>query len=396
LSGQVYEYYYVLSSGRGAHDRVGVHRVVEVRHGRPIAARDGVFLVHGDNEAFDTSFRLGNTASGSAAVFLATQGVDVWGVDLGYTLVPAATTNFSFMRGWGLEHEVGEVERALTFARSVRARMGSSHDKLTLLGYSRGGWIAYALLNQEAQERKANRQVRGFIPVDTMIETNRGSTRLAACGFAAYGNTQIADGVYDYSDQAAIELGKLALTHPDHTPPGSILLQTGTQGAKTNQQAADILGAAPFLSSTAAVPFFHSVAGVFPGGDVRQLPTGLVYTDPPVFDDALATASAFEPVALVRDTWAITCNSRHTSPFDNHLKDVTVPVMYVGAGGGFGRAGLYSLKLLGSKDVSTQIVSFYPVDEAGRDFGHGDLFTARRARQLVWTPIDNWLVRHAE
>jgi hypothetical protein len=65
-------------------------------------------------------------------------------------------------------------------------------------------------------------------------------------------------------------------------------------------------------------------------------------------------------------------------------------------GGGFGRAGLYSVKLLGSKHVSTHIVSFYPPDNAARDFGLGDLFTARRARPLVWAPIYHWLVRHAK
>jgi hypothetical protein len=396
LGGDVYEYYYVVSTGSGPYDRVGVHRVVAVGRGRPIAARDGVFFVHGDSWSFDTSFRLGNTASRSMAVFLASKGIDVWGVDLGYTLVPAGTTDFSFMRGWGLQRDVNDVEKALTFARSVRSRTGSSHSKLTLLAYSRGGWIGYALLNQEAHKPLAQRQVRAFIPVETLIETNDSSIVTRACLFASYGNTQIATGVYDYSDQAAIDLGRLALTAPDQPPPVNILLETGTLGAKTNQQAADTLGAAPFLASTLLVPYFHSVAGVFPDGDFHQLPTGLVYTDAPVFDDALATMSPFEPVALVRDTSAITCSPGQASSFDNHLKDVTVPVLYVGAGGGFGRAGLYSLKLLGSRNVRTHIVSFYPANQAAQDFGHGDLFTSRRARQLVWTPIYHWLARHAK
>ena len=40
LGGDVYEYYYVVSTGSGPYDRVGVHRVVAVGRGRPIAARD--------------------------------------------------------------------------------------------------------------------------------------------------------------------------------------------------------------------------------------------------------------------------------------------------------------------------------------------------------------------
>jgi hypothetical protein len=56
---------------------------------------------------------------------------------------------------------------------------------------------------------------------------------------------------------------------------------------------------------------------------------------------------------------------------------------------------VYSLTLLGSKDVSRHIVTFYPADKAAFDFGHVDLFNARDAQQLVWTPIYDWLARHA-
>jgi hypothetical protein len=72
-----------------------------------------------------------------------------------------------------------------------------------------------------------------------------------------------------------------------------------------------------------------------------------------------------------------------------------VPVLYVGAGGAIGPAGLYSLTLLGSTDVSTHIISFYPRAKAALDFGHVDLFFARDAEQLVWSPIEQSLAQHA-
>jgi hypothetical protein len=68
----------------------------------------------------------------------------------------------------------------------------------------------------------------------------------------------------------------------------------------------------------------------------------------------------------------------------------------VGAGGGFGRGDLYTLTLLGSQDVSSLIVSFYPSEQAAFDFGHADLFNAEDAKNLVWKPIYQWLSEHGE
>jgi hypothetical protein len=354
-----------------------------------------VFFVHGDGASFDNDFRLGKTASQSVAVFLASKGIDVWGIDLGWSLVPASTSDFSFMRRWGLQRDVNDVEKALTFARSIRTRTGSSHTKLTLLAYSRGGWIGYALVNQETQEPLAKRQVGAFIPVDTLIRTNDSNLRARYCSFASYDNGQIASGVYDFSHLYGIEVGRLAKKAPNQPPPPALSIATGTLGAVTNQQAADMLGAAPFQAGSQITPFFHAVAGTFPDDNISQPPTGLVYTDPPRWDDALATASLFEPVALIRDTWATTCNNR-PDRFDDHLKEVTIPVFYVGSGGGIGPVGLYSLTLLGTKQIKSHIVSFQPPADVALDFGHSDLFYARDARQLVWAPIYHWLAGHAK
>jgi hypothetical protein len=387
LGGNVYEYYWVVSTGAGVHHRIGVHRVVQVRSGKPVATSSGIFLLHGDGGSFDNAFRGGTSASDSIAVFLASEGIDVWGIDLGWTLVGANTTDTSFMRGWGLQRDVNDLERGLAFARSVRVRTGSSHRKLTLLAWSRGGWIGYALLNEESQMPLAQRQVGAFIPVDTLFKTNDPMTQAAACASASSTNSDIRRGVSAYDHQSVIQEGRLAQTAPNKLAP---VFPSG----ETNLQVSLRTGAAPFQTAMLITPYFHQVAGVFPGGDITQLPTGLAYTAVPRWNQDLITTSLYEPAAMIRDTWAITCNRSQPNRFDDHLNDVTVPVFYVGAAGGFGASGLYSLTLLGSKDVSSHIISLLPPAQAAMDFGHVDLFRARDAQSLVWTPIYDWLSQH--
>ncbi len=349
-------------------------------------APKGVFLVHGDAWNFDGAFRGGTSANESIAVYLASQGIDVWGIDLGWTLVGPGVGDFSFMRGWGLQRDIDDTEKALTFARSVRAQTGSSASKLALLAWSRGGWIGYGLLNEEAQKPDAQRQVRAFVPVDTTFKVDDSAARARTCAVESAVNNQIQSGVYETDNRSLAQLGGRAKTAPDGPAAAS--------GApETNLQASLTLGAAP--SGAPFAPNYHFVAGSFPHADVTHVPTGLVYTDVSRWNDFLASATPFEPSLMIRDTLAISCDPGLTSPFDNHLKDVTVPVLYEGAGGGFGRSGLYSLTLLGSKDVSTHLVSFYPSEMAALDFGHVDLFYARDAQQLVWAPIYQWLYNHS-
>jgi hypothetical protein len=76
------------------------------------------------------------------------------------------------------------------------------------------------------------------------------------------------------------------------------------------------------------------------------------------------------------------------------LGDITVPVLYVGAGGGFGDSGLYTTTLLGSTDVTSHIVSLVPAAQPAIDFGHADLFQGTNAQSLVWQPILTWLQVH--
>jgi hypothetical protein len=256
------------------------------------------------------------------------------------------------------------------------------------MAWSRGGWIGYALLNEESQEPLGLRQVRAFIPVDTYFKVKSAAIRVRACRYKRSAQKAIQRGVYGYNQTFWSEVGQLAQSAPDATSPlfGPPF---------TNLQASLELGAAAFELGVRTTPLFHYVGGIFPGNDPTKIPTGLAYTDVSRWDAFLSSGSPYEASGLVRDTWAITCAKGPSGPFDDHLDDVTLPVLYVGAAGGFGRTGLYSLTLLGSTDISSDIVGFYPPAQTALDFGHVDLFFARDAAQLVWSPIEQWLAQHA-
>src|SRR5437899_2799598 len=156
LVDHIYEYSYVISTGNDAHHRVGVHRVVQEEDGSPQPCDQAIFMVHGDIWDFNAAFLKGTSRPDSLPVFLAHRGVDVWRIDLGWTLVPDGTSDLRLMRHWGLQRDIDDLEQALSFARSVRTQTGSPHNRLVLLCCSRGGWIGYGLLNEESQIGRAH------------------------------------------------------------------------------------------------------------------------------------------------------------------------------------------------------------------------------------------------
>ena len=89
--------------------------------------------------------------------------------------------------------------------------------------------------------------------------------------------------------------------------------------------------------------------------------------------------------------WCGQSNSMH----DDHLSQINVPVMYVGAGGGLGEYGVYTQSLLGSTDVTNMVIDAESTPERRIfDWGHSDLYLATSAATTVWTPIYNWIAAH--
>ena len=142
-------------------------------------------------------------------------------------------------------------------------------------------------------------------------------------------------------------------------------------------------------------PWYHFVGGVLPHGDTAQIPLGLRFTSIVRWNRFLAGGAPYEPLKLLADASAVTCADGSTPRFDARLSQARVPVVYVGAAGGFGTYGLYSA-CSAPHDIESTIVRLRPPGLETTDFGHVDLFHAHDADRLVWTPIANWLLHQDE
>jgi hypothetical protein len=388
ISGDVYEFIYRLTTGTGPYHQVGVHRVVRVQNGKPVVSHNAIFLVHGDGSDFNSDFMAGTHSSQSLPVYLADHGIDVWGIDRGWTLIPDNLTDYSFAKDWGLQRDIDDLEKALELARDIRSRTGSGRGRLTLLADSSGGWVGYGLLDEESQKSCARRNVKAYIPLETLFKTNDPNAQAIACSAEVFFNSDLAQGF----PMEGVGLTSQLLATSAETDPNGVSVVLGAP--YTNFQALLVDVAGTYQVASALTPFFHDFAGTFGSAGIYGIPTGFAYTSLTRIENVLLSSPPGEPTKFVADYYAVTCGDV-SFPFDKHLKGVSVPVLYVGAGGGFGTLGLYTLTLLGSEDVQQHIVSFYPPEKAALDYGHDDPLTARNAKDVVWSKILHWLEDHA-
>ncbi len=389
IVGDVYESLFTVRTGPGEHDMIRLHHVAREKKGKPVPTRAAVMLLHGDAWGFDAAFMRGSSSPDSLPAYLAASGVDVWGVDLAWTLVPDDTNNYEFMAGWGLQHDVDDLSRALAFARKVRAATGSGDRALTLAAWSRGGWIGYSLLNQETQKPRSQRQVGSFVSMDNFFKTNDAHARTEHCSLAAENDGYLAAKDFAYDFRGTEDIGYLAETDPTGPSPYWGPPYTNL-GATLSYAAAGFQGGThPFT------PWYHFASGAFTGGDTTRDPVGLRFTDVHAWDDFVMGIGNFEPVRLQAETQHITCDDGSTNRFDGHLGDIRVPILYVGAAGGFGTYGMYSMNQTGSRDRETIIVRTRPIGREKQDFGHVDLFYARDAKRYSWQRIAHWVHEHA-
>jgi pimeloyl-ACP methyl ester carboxylesterase len=389
LGNSIAEYTFALRVGAGANDVIGLHRVVrEEAPFRPARTQRALLMTHGDIWGFDAAFLA--DPSHALPVYLARNGVDVWGIDLRWIRVPATTTDFTFMKNWGIEQDARDLAVALTVARVTRLATGNGLSRMTLLGWSRGGVVGYAYLNGEAQLPPGLRNVKGFIPVDIYLKTNDEGFRQSGCRRYAATKALIDAGTYQSTNGTTVlTIASLATSNPNGASP--------VFPGLTNRQAELLTGEATFVffpPDQQPVPSYHFTGGTFaptplPSG--LPVPTGLVYSPEPTWLAVLRGASPFQPLRESLDSDAAICGTPDVH-FDDHLAQITVPVLYVGAGGGFGEYGVYTTTLLGSTDVTTRIVDL-SADRLA-DFGHADIFIGTNAQSLVWQPILNWLRTH--
>ncbi|HEX2122624.1 MAG TPA: hypothetical protein VHL59_13375 [Thermoanaerobaculia bacterium] len=390
LTGDVAEYTFDVRVGPGPFDVIGIHRVVrESSPNVPATTTRALFLAAGDIWNFRAAFL---TGARPLPVFLAENGVDVWGIDYRWTRVPA-TADPSFMQNWGIEQDAADLGFALGVARHVRAMTnngpGSGFGKLFLLGWSRGGQIGYAYLDAETQLAPGQRQVQGFIPVDIYLKTDVPQLESFACQRQQNTEAAIAAGQAANPVGGLVSvLGLLAIVDPN----GSSILNGPPFNLPgyTNRQAGLLVGQATFglLGGLEPAPFYHFTGGVF---DAEGKPAGLLYSNEADLFTFEQAAAPFQPNRELADADAATCDATDVA-FDDHLADITVPVLYIGAGGGFGEFGVYTTTLLGSTDVTSLIVSKVPSTQRILDFGHADLFLAHDADELVWQPLLEWMM----
>ena len=339
--------------------RIRIHRVT--RELAPFLARPtphAVMFLHGDFSTFDTNF-----AEGLAA-YLAGRGVDVWGFDRRWTFLPADTTDFSSLVGQGFDRSLADTDVALVVARALRAAGGAGAAPLVLGGFSRGAHLAFAFAVRDASRPPPLRQIRGFLPID-MFHVGPPEVHDAVCALAELDRAALALG--PQADNTLFPLiAALAETAPDEESP----IFPGL----SNHDA--------FLALTTQTFLFYN-----PTPSYHLFAPGLAFTPEARALAWLAGAAPFQALQEVVDSETLWCDGG-LAP----LAAVRVPVLYVGAAGGFGDFGRPSIAALGSSDKTVLVVRLTGDD--GTDVGHADLLFAADAPALAWGQMATWLRAH--
>lgn len=393
LTGGVYQYKALIKVGSGVHDLIGVNRVVkEKAPWVPAKTGQAIMLLPGDTSSFTSNF-LGKfaqlPADQSLGVYLAQNDIDVWGIDYRWAFLSALAADFSFMKDWNTALHLKDIKTAVTIARKTREQSSGDGGKIFMLGLSRGAQFVYAYANAETQLPEADRDVKAIIPMDYAYKfaPERTDLKLAAqARYQAYqaqydaGNYVIDDGA---KSKALALLAMIFPNAPSLAVPGL-----------TNKQAALYMLTATYASFVPPLqpytPAFHYVAGTF---DSNGLPLALQFSNYDYVSNKILSAPGYQSVGEMIDGEAIAAEVA-SAPYADHLQQITVPILYIGAAGGYGEAGLYTPTLLGSSDKSSLLISLLPAELAMADFGHVDLVWANNAKVLVWGPIANWIKAH--
>ncbi len=390
VSGDIHHYTFTLRVGSTPNARVRLHRVTrEEAPFRPRRAASSVMLLHGDFATFSTNFAPDAAGAerpphGGLAVYLAERGVDVWGMDRRWTLTPADATDVSDFGAMNYAEELDDLALGLAFARDVRAFTGSGRGKMILGGFSRGAHLAYVYAGRESQLPPGKRHVRGLVPIDiyVRIAPEDEAYRQNACVSLQYDEIALQQGVVDSDNGFQITAGELAASAPDAPSPFPFF-----PGLTNREVVLTFLGQTYFFFQP--TPVYHLAGTTLADG----APAALRFMTEPVANRWLASAPFHQALAEAADTDAMWCGEG-PPPVADHLEDIRVPLYYLGAAGGFGDHGLYTTSLVGSADVTTNVVRRLGADHEDEDFGHGDLLYAADAVAPAWEPLAAWLLAH--
>lgn len=388
VTGDVAHYTIVLRVGDTPSAEVAIHRVVRERSPWvPRRASSAILLLHGDFATFSSTFLSpGEAPAGQAShglsAYLASQGVDVWGADRRWTRAPIDAADLSDFDGMDLSQAITDTGLALGFARGVRAISGNGFGRIALGGFSHGGQIAYEYAAAESQKPLGQRHVKALVPIDIYAAVPPGDedARLSACANRDFEREMVDLGFAAGENSFFALMAELDRTAPDDPSP--------IFPNRTNHD-----GLLNFVGRTwvfyAPTANYHLAGGFLSGKSI----TSLRYSPQARIDDWLAGAPAFQSNLESADLDAIWC-ADGPRPVPDHLADIHVPIFYLGAAGGFGDAGLASLALTGSSDVTTLVISSLPAEQQREDYGHADLLFSDEAAALTWQPLAAWIQSH--
>lgn len=390
LGNKIAHYRFDVKVGSGQFDVVRVHRIVrEHKPYQPVRTTGNIFMLHGASLSFESIFLKAGSENineeTSPAFHLASKNIDVWGMDFAWALVPKETTDFTFMKDWGVERDARHALAAMSVARLIRGLTWQGFGRLNTLGYSYGVVVTYAAVGIETQQHVICRDVKGIISVDqvTKYAPEDNDSRTAVCTTAATIKQQLSQGVYNNSNGAFLSaLGSAAKTAPDDPYSLPAPLPPGL----TNYQAALLVGIAP--QNPPPAPFWH-----FLGGELNGfIPTNVRYSDPSRFINLLSTLPPYQPTRTAYEARACACNEEDVS-IDDHLNKIAVPIFYIGAEGAFGELGYYTAQQTSSTDITNINIKEEGIHRA-MNYGHADLFLANDAPAKVWEPLRMWLAGH--
>jgi len=378
----IVHYSFEVAVGTNQYDKVGIHRLVkETTPGQPLVTEKALFYQHGDLKTF-VGMLMPSVYSPSMpddfgmGIYLAENGVDVWGADMAWCYVPAGETDFAWFQNYGIEKAVVDMRIAMAVSRIARYLTGNSLDKMNLAGYSSGCITGYAALDAETQLDKDEQHIKGFVAMDLPIKSDEDSMNIVWDEQLVISQVPYDAGQYEIYLGFTL-LGNLARTDPDGDSP----LFPGL----TNEQLAMFYGCGNVFVH---IPFHYWGADWADG-----FPAEPRYTTFEQMLDFMESAIEYQPQLYYIDYCVLMGNS-HESPFDDHFAEVKVPILNLGAGGGIGQSSKYGVGLMGSTDVTHVIVTLDTPENALFDFGHCDIFTAYNAESLVWQPLLNWLNAH--
>lgn len=380
----IVHYIFKVTVDTGPYDKIRLHRFIREPADQPIPNLEGILLLPGASSTimgiFGKSLNSQDVAwDHSILIYLAKNNIDVWGMDYAWSLVPAKRKDFDFMKDWTIAKDARHAADALSFARTIRESTGQGTSKLNLLGFSYGVPVGFSILSDETQRSEGKRNVQAFIPVDEGLKYSASDSALRAEACAMADSLQSALDSGTYAENVGLWLSALA-SLAESNPEGP----SDTIPGLTNYQALLYIAGDPQAS-------WHLSAVYF---DKDGLPIDFRFTNPGLAVDALQALSPYWPVKAEWEEYSLPCDEVNVPGFE-HIDQIKVPILYVGAAGGyFGEHGYYTLTLTASEDISKFNVQLLPDKKRGFDFGHADLFTADDAETLVWKPILNWINTH--